>query len=116
LLTTSNELPYCLIALLPLRFRHSPNGFRFAPTSLIENWEGRRPRRPAVDPTALPTGFSSNIPQFPHSIIPFQVTPSFVPAQLAAGLPLIHSRIRAFAHSRIRVTPFLRFPFRAFLC
>jgi len=37
-------VPYCVIALLreantlvPLRFRHSPNGFRFAPTSLIGN-------------------------------------------------------------------------------
>jgi hypothetical protein len=46
-------------------------------------WEGRRPRRPAVDPTALPIGFSSNIPVFQDSIIPFQVTPSFIPAPLA---------------------------------
>jgi hypothetical protein len=89
--------------LVPLRFRHSPNGFHFAPTSLIvfirafqhsrisshscgsrhsdakknfvANFVDLKSLCSAFFLTALPIVPSSNIPVLQHSIIPFQVTP-----------------------------------------
>ena len=71
------ELPYCLIALLPyclfalLREAHTLVHEANTPVSYLR-MGGTADRRPAVDPTALPssTRESSIIPKFHHSIIP----------------------------------------------